>query len=593
MNDDAAASAKRDNQTPDPLSGSSAAGAPPTVDLQMILVAAARLLASDPRFKIGETEIRGNVYRVFENAPTSLAGLLELGAANGGDADFLLFENEKMTYAGLWEEARRFARALEVDFGVKRGDRVAIAMRNYPEWCAAYMGIIALGAVVVPLNAWWKTEELRYALKDSGARLVLVDKRRLEYLAPAKRELGLTFILAREAEKLDADYLYKDVISRHEPRAAVLDVDPEDDYALYYTSGSTGNPKGVLLTHRGAVTALMSWAFVAQSIKDARGGVSLFGDNPGIALAIPLFHVTGSHAIFMMSFLIGRRMAMMYRWDPRDAVDLINRHQLTNFVGVPSQSFELIEAGADTPMPSLIDIGSGGAKRPPEHVKRLKEQFGNANPSSGYGLTETNGLGCVISLDEYQKRPDSTGRAVPPCTDIKIVGDDGECATGEVGEIWIRSAANFRGYLNMPDATASSITEDGWFRTGDLGRLDDEGFVYIVDRLKDIIIRGGENISCLEVEARAYAHPFVAEAVAFSVPDEAVGERVGLVYLPRTDCEVLPEALRAFMLEELAQFKVPERIWISPQPLPRLGTAKFDKITVRRMALQHPPSFSA
>jgi len=562
----------------------------PTSD--MIAASAFRLLMTDPAFKVGEASVLGNVYRVFENAPPNLTGIFAIGVAHG-EKEFLYYEGETWTYAQVWSEAGRLANALSCGLGVKKGDRVAIAMRNYPEWCAAFLALVSIGAVTVPLNAWWKTEELRYALKDCAARLVIADDKRLDLIAPLKEELGLTLIAVR-CERDFAKHRYGDLIAgantNSMPRVAI---DPEDDYAVYYTSGSTGNPKGVILTHRGAISTLMSWAFVAAALKDARGGVSMFGDNPGVLLGIPLFHVTGSHAIFLMSWIIGRRMAVMYRWDAREAIDLINRHQLTNFVGVPSQSYELIEAAGDAVMPSLIDIGSGGAKRPPDQVAKLKEKFPNANPSSGYGLTETNATGCVISLDDYQKRPDSTGRALPPLCDLKIVGENGGCKTGEVGEVWIRTPANFRGYLNLPEETAKALTPDGWFRSGDLGRLDEEGFLYIVDRIKDLIIRGGENISCLEVEARAYQHPSVAQALAFSVPDEALGERVGLVVYPNEGSAFDPQALRDFMARELAGFKCPERIWLSPQPLPKLGTEKFDKPTIRRIALQHPPVWKA
>ena len=558
---------------------------------EQIAASAFKLLVENPLFKVGSATIRGNEYRVFENAPPTLAGIFAYGA-NHGDKEFLFYEGQSWTFSRVWAEARRFANALSVGLGVKQGDRIAIAMRNYPEWITSYMAAISLGAVVVPLNAWWKTEELRYALQDCEAKIVIVDAKRLELLAPLKDSLGLTFILAAE-EAAGADHAYNDLLANSRsdelPAAAI---GPDDDFAIYYTSGSTGSPKGVILTHRGAITTLLSWAFIASAIKDARGGESLFGDNPGILLAVPLFHVTGSHSIFMLSWMVGRRLAIMYRWDAKLAVDMINAHKLTNFVGVPSQSYEMIEAAGDEGMPSLIDIGSGGAKRPAEHVRKLKEKFAHANPSSGYGLSETNALGCVISLDDYQKHPDSTGRAVPPCCDIKIVGESGDARVGEVGEVWIRTAANFRGYLNMPEETARSLTPDGWFRSGDLGRLDDEGFLYIVDRIKDLIIRGGENISCLEVEARAYQHPSVAQTVAFSVPDEVLGERVGLVVFPKEGRGFDPKTLRDFMARELAEFKCPERIWISPGPLPKLGTEKFDKRTVRMIALQHPPVWS-
>jgi acyl-CoA synthetase (AMP-forming)/AMP-acid ligase II len=559
---------------------------------EAIAASAFRLLAENPFFRIGAATIRGNDYRVFENAPKNLVGIFALGVSHG-EKDFIYYEGEIWTHTRLWSEARKFATALSEGFGVKKGDRVAIAMRNFPEWCAAYMAIISLGAVVVPLNAWWKTEELRYALKDCGAKIVIVDDKRLEYVREFKSALGLKLILVR-AKGEGADYAYADLVARSRPAdLSNVGIDPEDDFSIYYTSGSTGNPKGVILTHRGAITTLMSWTLIMAAITDANGGRPLHGDNPGVLLGIPLFHVTGSHAIFMMSWILGRRMAMAYRWDARAAVDLINRHRLTNFVGVPSQSFELIEAAGSTAMPTLLDISAGGAKRPPEHVARLKEKFPNANPSSGYGLTETNASGCVISLSDYQKRPDSTGRALPPCCDIRIVGENGDCKTGEVGEIWIRTAANFRAYLNLPEDTAKALTPDGWFKSGDLGRIDEEGFVTIVDRLKDLIIRGGENISCLEIEARAYQHPAVAQALAFSVPDEALGERVGLVVYPKEGARFDPIELRDFMGRDLATFKLPERIWASPQPLPKLGTEKFDKQTIRRIALQNAPLWRA
>ncbi len=565
--------------------------APEAIDSDKLMTAAMRLLTENPLFKVGSATIRGNDYRVFENAPPSLADLFAYGAGQG-DKPFILFEEEVWTFSKIWSDACRLAHALRDELGVRQGDCVGLAMRNYPEWCVSYMAVISLGAVVAPLNAWWKGEEFRYSLSDCRARVVIADKRRLEYIESFRTELGLKTVGARDSSA-HADYRLEELIARSKSDAAPeVAIEPDDDFCIVYTSGSTGNPKGVILTHRGAITTLFSWAFVASALKEARGGVSLFGDNPGILLGIPLFHVTGSHSIFLLSWMVGRRVAMMYRWDPSLAVDLVNRHQLTNFVGVPSQSFEMIDAAGARGMPSLIDIGSGGAKRPPEHVRRLKEKFVNANPSSGYGLSETNALGCVISLDDYAKRPDSTGRPVPPCCDMKIVDEHGDAPTGAIGEVWIRSAANFRGYLNLPEETARALTPDGWFKTGDLGRMDEEGFLYIVDRIKDLIIRGGENISCIEVENRAYEYPGVVEVAAFSVPDPVLGERVGLVVFPK-ESNLDLQALRDFMADGMAGFKVPERIWMSPQPLPRLGTAKFDKRTIRMVALRHPAAWSA
>jgi len=561
-------------------------------DPEKLLSIAYELLSEDPRFKVGEAEMRGAVYRVFENAPQNVAGVFAEGAKHG-EKDFLIYGEERLTFAETWRRARRLARALENDLGIRPGDRVAIAMRNYPEWCVIYMAIVSLGAVVVPLNAWWKSHELEYGLKDCGAKVVFVDKKRLAHLSEIRDALSLTLVLARE-EADGADYRYKDLLANAQDAAPpAAELKPDDDFCIVYTSGSTGNPKGVVLTHRGCISTLYSWLFIATVLKNARGELTLFGENAGILLAIPLFHVTGSHSVFLLSYLTGRRVAMMYRWDATEAIALIDREKLTQFVGVPSQSFELTETAGPEDMPSLLDVGTGGAKRPAEHVKQMVRKLKNAAPSSGYGLTETNAIGCVISRGEYQARPDSTGRPVPPLTDIKIMGEAGEAPRGETGEIWIRSPANFRGYLNLPDETAKALTPDGWFKTGDLGKMDDEDYVYIVDRMKDVIIRGGENISCLEVENRAYEHGDIAEAAVFSVPDGTYGERVGMVVYPKAGNAIDAGALRDFIADDLADFKVPERIWISPAPLPRLGTEKFDKITIRKLALQHPPTLAA
>ena len=565
-----------------------------TMDVNAVAAAGMKLLMENPMFKVGEAEIRGNTYRVFENAPKTLAEFFANGAAIHGDKEFLIYRDERYSFAELWARSCRFANALSRDLGVKQGDRVAIAMRNYPEWMMSYMALNALGAVAVTLNAWWKGEELQYGLNDSGAKVVIVDGRRLEYIQPFKEELGLTTVLARD-EAEGADHTFAALVdSCDDATPPTINVDTDDDFCVMYTSGSTGIPKGVVLTHRGCISTLFTWGFIASAVKDSRDGKSLFGDNPGILLAIPLFHVTGSHSIFLLSYMVGRRVAMMYKWTPQDAADIIRREKLTNFVGVPSQSFELMEAAGEEGLPSLVDIGSGGAKRPADHVKKLAKTFNHARPSSGYGLSETNAVGCIISLSEYQKYPDAAGRATPPVTDIKIAGDEGEeLPRGEVGEIWIRSPANFRCYLNKPEETAKALTPDGWFRTGDLGKKDENDYIYIVDRIKDLIIRGGENISCLEVENAVYAHESVAEASVFSVPDDILGERVGVVVFPKQGEAIDAGELRNFLSGTLAGFKTPERIWISPGPLPRLATAKIDKINVRKMALQHPPAYSA
>ncbi|MEL6364200.1 MAG: class I adenylate-forming enzyme family protein [Pseudomonadota bacterium] len=551
--------------------------------------AIAHVKATNPLFEVGEAEIRGLTYRVFKNAPPSLRDLFGFAALHG-DKDFIVYADERYSFMETVANGNRFAHALIDDLGVKPGDKVGIAMRNYPEWCFAYIGAISMGAVVVPLNAWWGTEEFDYALGDCDANVIVCDARRMEALKPLKEKHGLTLILARETGE-GADHRFERLIEGKSVDAPTNPIDPDADFCISYTSGSTGHPKGVVLTHRSALSTIMSWALLAESMKFIDG--DMFGDTPGVLMGIPLFHVTASHSHFMLSMVAGRKIVMMYKWDVEEAIELLDKEQLSNFVGVPTQSLELANHIGDRRLPHLIDIGSGGAKRPPEHVERIAKAFPGAHPSSGYGLTETNALGAVIGRAEYRERPDSTGKIVPPLTDIKIVNEGKEMPAGEKGEIWIRSPANFREYLNKPEATADAFAEDGWFRTGDMGRFDEEGYLYVEGRYKDIIIRGGENISALEVENAIYSDENIAEVAVISVPDDVLGEIVGAIVVPKPGCAVDPASVRETALKHLAKFKAPEVVWIAPEQLPRVGTGKIDKLTTRQVALANEPHWKA
>ncbi|MEM6414412.1 MAG: class I adenylate-forming enzyme family protein [Pseudomonadota bacterium] len=561
------------------------------VDTAAIFASAMKLMTEDPRYKVGRDQIRGNDYTVFENAPNGLVELFEAGAAYGA-RDFILYEDEVYSFKETWQKALQFAAGLKKRFDIKPDDRVGISMQNCPEWCFSYMGIIALGAVVVPLNSWWKTQELVYAIKDSDIKVVVVDGKRYELLASVRKELDLSLVIARDPVDGNAT-AFDELVQPSESIEPYKDYHTDDDFSIIYTSGSTGHPKGVILTHRGCVSSIVNYTFLTDAVNASLAEGSIHGDNPGILLGVPLFHVSGSHILFLMSYFIGRRLAMMTRWDPEKAVKLINTHQITNFSGVPSQSYDLMVAAGDKGLPSMIDLSAGGAKRPASHVDQLQKKLKNVGASAGYGLSETNGLGCATASNDYYKRPDSTGRAIAPLVELEIWDEDGQrLPTGEAGEVMLRTAAAFRGYLNKPEETAQAIEPNGWFHTGDMGYVDDEGFLFIVDRIKQLIIRGGENISCLEVEERAYLHDDVAEVSVFSVPDDELEERVGMVVYSKEGKTVDPEALRTFMAEDLAHFKVPEKIWISQTSLPRLATEKIDKRTTRQTALEQTPAWS-
>ena len=549
--------------------------------------AAIKLIMNEPIFGVGEANVLGVPMRAYVNAP-DLRHLIKL-CEEHGDTTAVVFEDQRWSFAELAANATAIANALIADHGVKKGDKIVLAMRNCPEWLAAFLGVIATGAVVVPLNGWWTGEEMAFGLKDSGAKIAIAGERQSQRLEPYIEPMGLTVIAGRGEAAGSTTTLDALMASGAGKPLPDVEIEPDDDFAIFYTSGSTGTPKGAVLTHRGAMSTVISYALVAAALTEARGGVDPAGENPAALTALPLFHCTASHAVFMMSCVVGRKLVLMRRWDPEVAVDLIEKEEVTNFVGVPTMSHEIMlaaEARGST-LPTLKDIGSGGAKRPPAHVKRLEKAFPGAWSSSGYGLTETNALGTYISTEDYQRKPGAAGRPLPAVMDLKIAREDGsEADEGETGEIWLRGPALFREYHNQPEATAAVLTPDRWFKTGDLGYRDEEGIVFIVDRLKDIIIRGGENISCLEVEHALAKHPGVREAAVIGVPDERLGETVGAAVVFEKGHDESDEALKAFLEPHLAKFKIPETIWRIDGQLPRGGTGKIDKPGLRQTLIK-------
>ena len=548
------------------------------------------ITTNEPMFALGEAEIRGIRLPVFQNAPPHLRAVLQLAVAEHGDATFLVFEEERSSFSDFNTQVNRLAQALVDEYGIKAGDRVAICMRNYPEYMVAMMAIVSIGAVIVFLNSWWTGEELIYGFEDSGAKLVFTDGPRGGAIAPFAQKLGISMVMVRSELQNSAARGYQDVLASV-PSADASDVEiaPDADFAVMYTSGSTGHPKGVVQTHRGAISAIMSWLMVAL-VREAMGkGVELPKDENGdelqsaMLLTTPLFHVSATHACFLVSMVSGARLVLMHKWDADAAIDLIERENIVRFFGVPTMSAELMEAAVreGKTLPTLRSLEAGGAKRPAAQVAKLAQAMPHAEPANGFGMTETNALGIGIRGQEYVDRPGAAGRLYPPLQELKIVDDnDRPVANGSVGELAIRSAANMRCYLNKPEATAEAL-RDGWLYTGDLATVDDEGIVTIVDRKKDVIIRGGENISCLEVDAALHLHPDIVEAAVFSVPDERLGETVGAGVQLKAGADLDEAALQGFLRDHLASFKVPAQIWFRHEPLPRGGTEKTDRRALR------------
>ncbi len=537
--------------------------------------AVAAMTADDAPFAVEEVEVRGQHYRSYRNQPANLAAYFNM-MANHATKEVVVMGDERYSYAEALALSKQFAAALQQRYGLAPGDRVAIAMRNNPQWMFAFIGTVLAGGIVVPMNSWWTGEELEYGLKDCDAKIVVVDPDRAARIAPFADQLGLIGVGDFDGEEVVDFMALVREFEGLEPAAS--EAAPDDDACIMYTSGSTGHPKGAVQTHRSVLAALFSWLLLGSASNSlAPAAESTF--SPCALMTVPLFHATGSHSLFMLSLMIGRKIVLMHKWDVQEAMRLIEAERVTNFNGVPTMSAELQATAADSPydLSSLKEIYAGGAARPPDQVKKITTAFKGSSAGIGYGLTETNALGSVNSGAFYLARPDSAGRPVPAVTDFRIVDEQGNSLPpGERGEVCISSPANVRGYWNKPEATAAAF-KGGWFHTGDVGYMDEDGFIYIVDRIKDIIIRGGENVSCIEVEAAIYQHEAVDEAAVFGLPDERLGEVVGAAVVLREPGSLDAETLKAYLGGHLAGFKIPAHVWFLDDKLPRIASGKIFK----------------
>jgi long-chain acyl-CoA synthetase len=584
----------------------------------------ATLTAEGQPFEMEMVDIRGVPTRTWKQAPTTMRTVLELSALHG-DQDFLVYEDERLTFNEHFARAAWLAHVLRDRFGIQPGDRVAIAMRNLPEWVLGFWASIATGAIVVPLNAWWTGPELAYGLADSGARVVFVDEERRERISPHVDEVpGLMAMITTSEERETSGGRRTPKAGRHEradgsavevvPFAEALGtppdgvtlpevtIHPDDDATIFYTSGTTGRPKGAVGTHRNSMSNLMNLFFVAQSgnlrTRPGAGDTPSAGVQNSNLLSVPLFHATGCHAVLVSNTAAGGKLVMMHHFDPERALELIERERITNFGGVPAMVMQILDSPdidrRDTS--SVRSISYGGAPCPPDLVRRIKERFPLGAPGNGYGLTETSAMSTMNSGDDYVRKPDSVGPPAP-VVDVAVVPEDhegGEPPADQpvdptrTGELWIKGPNVVRGYWNRPEETAACFTR-GWLHTGDVARIDEEGFVHIVDRAKDMIIRGGENVYCVEVEAALAEHPAIADCAVIGVPDEVLGENVGAVVVLRPGHDVDADELSRFVRERLAAFNVPTRYWFRAEMLPRNPAGKVLKRELRRELLGDAP----
>ena len=532
-------------------------------------------------FEIVEREMNGEMMKVFADLPSSLREAFD-GARLQGDKTCLVYEDETWSFQDVMARVDEIADALVNRYGIEKGDRVAIAMRNYPEWIFTFAATLSVGGVAVCMNAWWKEDEMAYGLEDSGSKLLVADIERIKTAAPSLARFGVAGLCVRHEGDLPSGVdRMEEVLKKGAsmPDVTVLD---SDDATILYTSGTTGFPKGAVSTHYAALSALRAFA--------CRATVGVLTSPPkepnpydtSFILAVPLFHVTGLVPVMLSCFLNGFKLVMMYKWTPERALELIERERVTQFVGVPTMTIDLLEspdfASRDTS--SLASVGGGGAPAPPELVSRVDSSFKRARPGLGYGMTETNAYGPQNAGDDYVRKPRSSGRTVP-IVEVKAFDDKmNPLPSGEVGELCFRGPNLIRGYWNKPEATAETIV-GGWLRSGDLGRVDEEGFVFVEDRAKDMVLRGGENIYCAEVEAVIYEFEAVREAAVFGMPHDRLGEEVACAVLAKKGQTIDVDALTAYVSGKIAKFKVPTMIEVVTEELPRNAAGKILKRTIR------------
>ena len=564
------------------------------------------LTAEGGPFSTSEIEVRGVPIRVFDSAPPDMRAVWAVNAAHA-DKTYVVYEDERYTYAEISAQVRALATLLHDQHGVGRGDRVALAMRNYPEWVVGYWATVSLGAAVVGMNAWWTGPEMEFGLTDSRPKVLIADDERVERVLPhldAVREGGsLHLITVRSDRELPTDASrWTDVVRPDEAPAELpeVDIDPDDDACIFYTSGTTGFPKGAQLTHRGSVHNIMHLVFwsmvtgmadakaIAAGEREAPGDPPEAPAQPVFMAPTPLFHVTACNCILHPATMAGGRIVLTYKWDPGRALELIEREGVTNFSGVPTMSRELIQhpdwEKRDTS--TLQGMGGGGAALQPDLVGKIDKSLKKGAPSTGYGLTETHGIVTANSAKFFLDKPESCGPVVPTL-EAKLVDDAGndlEPGPDVVGQLCVRGSVVIKGYLNRPEATADAI-RDGWFNTGDIARIDADGFVYIVDRAKDMVLRGGENVYCSEVETVIYQHDDVAEAAVFGMPDERLGEAVAAAIVRRPGSTLTEDELRAFLVERMAKHKIPAKFWFLDEQLPRNANGKFVKRDLRAQLL--------
>jgi len=531
-------------------------------------------------FQLTTANVRGVDLKTWKSITPALGQTYEDCMQQWGNRLWLVYEESRISFKQGEEIMVALAAQLQ-EMDIKKGDKVGIAMRNFPEFLLAFLGITYMGGVAVPLNSLWKTDEFEYAVKDSEMKLLIGDPERLQVCQPFLGGLGVKSIIVRgtaaQKEEVGAHAAWDDVIAagKQLPRPSYKHIEHEDEAMIMYTSGSTGFPKGVVHTQR-SVGACMKLGKLASLLTPEEESKAL--------MAVPMFHITALGNTCLFSLPAGNAILMMRKWDAGEALKIIEKEKATRFTGVPTMVRDMFEHPDFKPeaFASMKNIAAGGAPVPPSLMAKVRKN--GTKPSQGYGLTETMGAVAINTGVDYKKNPTSCGKPIPLVVQaaIKDPASGKTLKDGERGELCIKSQFNMKGYQNRPEDTAKVIDSEGFFHTGDIAKMEG-GFIFILDRLKDIIIRGGENIDCSEVETAIYSLPKVRECSVFGLPDARLGEVVGCAVYPQPGQDLTAEEVNKHAAAVLAKFKVPntEHIFMRQEELPKGATGKIDKKGMR------------
>ncbi len=534
--------------------------------------------------------------KVYAQRFPSLREVVRVAQARGDADTFLVHGDRRWSSGEFVREANSVSSVLSSAFGIEHGDRVAVLSANNPEWCLAFWGTVDLGAILVGLNGWWKADEILYGLRDSGARVLVADRGRITRILDQLGELpDLEHVFLADCAPADIGlqddrrvHTFAELLTHPSGELPQTPIDEDDPAVIVYTSGTTGRPKGAVSTHRSMIANLQNTLYfvVARALQSGTHPMASEGGYPSASLlASPLFHVSGCHSGLVVGLLAGVKLVIPTgRFEPEKAMQLIEAERITTFSTVPTMVWRVVEHPArhDYDLSSVQTVTYGGSPTASEMQRRIRETFPNVSTlGNAYGLTESSSVATLNAGQDMEERPDSVGRPLP-VVEIRIAGlDGGALPAWETGEVWIRGPIVMPGYWNRPDATAETITPDGWLRTGDIGHLDEDGFLYITDRAKDMIIRGGENIYCVEIENRLVEHAAVADAAVIGVAHQTLGEEVKAVIEVADGHELTPDEVKQWVAETLADFKVPAYVELRHEKLPRNASGKLLKNILR------------